>query len=98
LVLPMGGIYKYAVEMASCGMRSGMGVQAILRSCLSNLNGCNVGITDGRDLRSVPLRWHYIRTKFHKDWLRHSKLLGGDTHSETQTAKLCHKPTFTFSK
>jgi hypothetical protein len=28
----------------------GTGVQAILRLCLSNLRGCNVGIADGRDL------------------------------------------------
>jgi hypothetical protein len=28
-------------------MKIGMGVQAILRFCLSNLRGCNVGITDG---------------------------------------------------
>jgi hypothetical protein len=48
---------NYAVEMTSCGMISipsfmkiGIGVQAILRFCLSKLNGCNVGITDGRDL------------------------------------------------
>jgi hypothetical protein len=47
----------YAVEMASCGtiyipsfMKTGMSIQAILRFCLSNLNGCNVGITDGIDL------------------------------------------------
>jgi hypothetical protein len=25
-------------------------VQAILRSCLRNLRGCNVGIIDGKDL------------------------------------------------
>jgi hypothetical protein len=31
-------------------MKSGAGVQAILRFCLSNLISCNVGITDGRDL------------------------------------------------
>jgi hypothetical protein len=44
----------YAVEMASCGMiyitgfmKIGTGVQAILRFCLSNLKGCNVGITGG---------------------------------------------------
>jgi hypothetical protein len=37
--------------MASCGMiylpnfmKIGTGVQAILRFCLSNLNGCNAGI------------------------------------------------------
>jgi hypothetical protein len=45
---------KYAVGMASCGMtyvrdfmKTGIGVQAILRFCLGNLKGCNVGITDG---------------------------------------------------
>jgi hypothetical protein len=29
-------------------MNVGTGVQAILRICLRNLRGCNVGITDGR--------------------------------------------------
>jgi hypothetical protein len=33
------------------------GVQAILRFRLSNLNACNVGITNGRDLCSAPLTW-----------------------------------------
>jgi hypothetical protein len=54
----------YAVEMAPCGMiylpncmKIGIGVQAILEFCLSNLNSCNVDITDGRDLRSAPLKW-----------------------------------------
>jgi hypothetical protein len=37
-------------------MNIGKGVQAILRFCLSNLRGCNVGIIDGRDLRIMPLR------------------------------------------
>jgi hypothetical protein len=52
----------YAVEMSSCGtiflpnfMQIGIGVQALLRFCLSNLEGCNVGITGGRDLCSSPL-------------------------------------------
>jgi hypothetical protein len=48
----------YAIEMAACGMiylpsfmKIGTGVQAILRLlCLRNLRGCNVGITDRRDL------------------------------------------------
>jgi hypothetical protein len=31
-------------------MKIGTGVQTILRSCLRNLRGCSVGITDGRDL------------------------------------------------
>jgi hypothetical protein len=48
----MTGIY----EMSSCGMtflpsfmKIGSGVQAILRFRLSNLNGCNAGITDGKE-------------------------------------------------
>jgi hypothetical protein len=48
---------KYAVEMASGGMiylpssmKIATGVQAILRFCLSNLRGYNVGIIEGRDL------------------------------------------------
>jgi hypothetical protein len=49
----------YAVEMASCGMiytylpsfmKIGTRIQVILRFCLRNLRGCNVGISDGRDL------------------------------------------------
>jgi uncharacterized protein YraI len=47
----------YAVEMASCCMiylpsfmNIATGVQAILRFCLRNLRGCDVGITGGRDL------------------------------------------------
>jgi hypothetical protein len=45
---------KYTVEMASGDVPSfikiGSGVRAILSSCLRNLRGFNVGITDGRDL------------------------------------------------
>jgi hypothetical protein len=47
----------YAAEMPSRGriflpsfMKIGAGLQAILRFCFSNLNGCNVGITDGAEL------------------------------------------------
>jgi uncharacterized protein YraI len=47
----------YATEMDSCGMmyiprfmKIGTGSQAIIRFCFSNMRGCNVGITDGRDL------------------------------------------------
>jgi uncharacterized protein YraI len=54
----------YAIERASCGMmyvpsfmKIAAGVQAILRFCVRNLKGCNVSITNGRDLRSAPLRW-----------------------------------------
>jgi hypothetical protein len=48
---------RYTAEMASDGMiylpsfmKSGAGVQAILRFCLSNLNVCNVCISDGKEL------------------------------------------------
>jgi hypothetical protein len=48
---------KYTVEMASdgmiyvpCFMKIDKGIQAILRFCLRNSIGCNVGITNGRDL------------------------------------------------
>jgi uncharacterized protein YraI len=48
---------KYSVKMASYDktyspsfMKIGTGVQVILRFCLRNLRGCNVGISDGRCL------------------------------------------------
>jgi hypothetical protein len=51
------------VEMGSGGMtyfssfmKTGTCVQAILRFCLSDLNGCNVGIIDARELWSAQLR------------------------------------------
>jgi hypothetical protein len=48
----------YANEMTSCCMmiflptfmKIGTGAQAILRLCLSNLNDCNVGIIEGKEL------------------------------------------------
>jgi hypothetical protein len=47
----------YAVEISSYGMvflpnsiKIGVGIQAILRFCLRKLEGCNVGITNARDL------------------------------------------------
>jgi hypothetical protein len=52
----------YAFELASCGltyvqifMKIGTAVQAILMSVLKNFRGCNVGVTDGRDLLCTPL-------------------------------------------
>jgi hypothetical protein len=41
-------------------MKIGTGVQAILRFCLRNLTGCNVGITDERDFLITPLRWAQV--------------------------------------
>jgi hypothetical protein len=37
-------------------MGTDIGVQAILKFCLGNLRGCNIGITDERNLLSTPLR------------------------------------------
>jgi hypothetical protein len=52
---------QYIVEMASDGMMNissfmttGSGFQATLRHCLSNLRGCGIGITDGRE---YAFRW-----------------------------------------
>lgn len=57
LVLLVGEIYEFAIEMPSFVMifllsfnTIGTGIQAILKFCLSNLNGCVVGITDGKEL------------------------------------------------
>jgi hypothetical protein len=36
------------------------GFQGILWLSLSNLNGCNVGITEGRVLLSAPLKWAQV--------------------------------------
>jgi hypothetical protein len=41
-------------------MKTGRGAQAISRICLSNLKGCNFGITAGRDLRYMPLKWDQV--------------------------------------
>jgi hypothetical protein len=38
------------VKYISGFKKIGTGVEGILRFCLSNLKGCNVGITDKRDL------------------------------------------------
>jgi hypothetical protein len=75
---------KYAAEMALYGMilvpsfiKIGTGVQAILRFCLRNLRGSNVGIMNGEiyDLcRCDGVRYHNIHTKFHKDRFRHSEI------------------------
>jgi hypothetical protein len=51
-----------------------MGVQVILKFCLSNLKGCKVGITDERDLWRKQLKWAQVAwysTKFYDDQFRH---------------------------
>jgi hypothetical protein len=51
------------IEMASCGIiyipsfvKIGTGVQVILSFYFINLKDCNVGITEGNELYSAPLR------------------------------------------
>jgi hypothetical protein len=94
--------FKYAAEMASCGMiyipsfmNIGTGIQAILRSDLRNLRGCNFSIIGGFYYLHLwdELRCHDIHTKFHNDWFRHSKINKG---GYTQRARWYHKPTFIF--
>jgi uncharacterized protein YraI len=41
-------------------MKIGTGVQAILRFCLRNVSGCNVGITGGKGVQSAPLKWNQV--------------------------------------
>jgi hypothetical protein len=48
---------KWTVEMGLTGMiyipsfmKIGKGAEGILRFCVNNLKGCNIGITSGRDL------------------------------------------------
>jgi hypothetical protein len=38
-------------------MKIGTGILAISRFSPNNLNGCEVGITDEKELCSAPLRW-----------------------------------------
>jgi hypothetical protein len=52
----------YAFEMPLCGMitlpsfmKIDVGVQVILRFCPRNLRGCYVGITERKDLWSMPV-------------------------------------------
>jgi hypothetical protein len=41
-------------------IKTGTGVQAILKSDLRNLRDCNAGIIDRRDLWITPLRLLYV--------------------------------------
>jgi hypothetical protein len=65
---------KNTVEVASCDMiyilsfiKIGVGVQAILRFCLSDLRGCIVGIADERVI-------HRVTTHFRKEQLTRNKI------------------------
>jgi hypothetical protein len=47
-------------------MKIGAGVQAVLRFCLRNLRGCNVGITIYEVGRQDRFMYHDIHTKNHE--------------------------------
>jgi hypothetical protein len=82
LVLPMAGFIKYALRWhhvvwytyIPSFMKLGIDIQAILILCLISLRGCNMGITDERDLWIAPLRWTQVSwyTKFQTDYFRSS--------------------------
>jgi hypothetical protein len=88
---------RYRWFKASCEISS------FLR-LLSNLRGCNVGITDGRDLRNTLSRWAQVSwyiyiSNFIKTGSGSRRVLGGGgKYTDTQRARWCHKPHFIFSK
>jgi hypothetical protein len=82
--------------MASCVMiylpsfmKSGTDIQAILRFCLRNLNGCNIGIIDGcyEVCRLYALMCTDIHIKIHKDWFSHSEIYRRDPLSPPHTGQ-----------
>jgi hypothetical protein len=74
----------------------------LLSRCLATIMGIYMETqNDGSDLRCTPLRWahvrcHVIHTKFHKNWLRHSKVKV-DVYRQTPI-RLSHKSTLIFFK
>jgi hypothetical protein len=92
----------YVIEMASYGMiylsdfmKISMGVEAILRVCLRKLKHYSVGITDGWNLRSAPLRLAQVRLYIYIYIYIHTKFCKGSKvdregctyeHTDTQTA------------
>jgi hypothetical protein len=55
------GLRRHDIYITSF-MKTGTDVQTILRFCLNNSNGCNIGITDVRRLCSALLRWDHATT------------------------------------
>jgi hypothetical protein len=49
---------KYLTSLKKTG--SSIQATSILRFCLSNLNCCNIGITDDRDSLCMPLKWAQV--------------------------------------
>jgi hypothetical protein len=78
---------RYAVEMATCGMiytpsfmKTGTGVQAILRFGHRNLRGCNAGIADGWGFMNYAAETGsgaMIYIPGFTDWFNHSEVNKG---------------------
>jgi hypothetical protein len=71
-------------------MKTGTGVQAILKFCLKILKAVILvlllgGIYELR--RRDGLKCHDTHTKFNKDWFRNSKVVEEYTHTDTQTGR-----------
>jgi hypothetical protein len=75
----------YTVEMGSSGMiyiytyiqsfmKISTGIESTLRFCLRNLKVCNAGITDGRNLWCMLLKWAEVAWYMYQiddNWFRH---------------------------
>jgi hypothetical protein len=85
---------KYPVEMPLGGiiyissfMKTGKGVHTILRFCLNNILAVMLLLLMGGFYEVCcwdGLWCHDIYTKFHKDWFRHSKFLGGQGYEDSK--------------
>jgi hypothetical protein len=79
-------------------MKIGTGVQAILRFRLRYLRGFNIGITGRRDLVITPLMLAQVPCipYFVDTYFRHSRVIKGEKHTDTQTARRSHEPKVFF--
>jgi uncharacterized protein YraI len=50
------GMPLYGMTLLPSFMKMDTGVEVIIRFCLSNLNGCNVGFFNGEKILSASLR------------------------------------------
>jgi hypothetical protein len=77
---------RYLTTTVSSVFQASCHIAPFLR-LFNNLRGCNVGITDVRDLlrRWDGLRCHDIHTKFHTDWFSHTNVVKGGIHIQTDS-------------
>jgi hypothetical protein len=75
-------------------MTSEWGIKVKLRFCLINLRGCNVGITDGRNLRSMLLRWDQVSWYTHQvsySLVQAFKVIRGETQAHMQNDEVVNR-------